>query len=58
MVTCLVMIVANAIAIQCIGYDCFQFPLAATKIMFLGGAFELIFEVRGFIKIYKRKDKE
>lgn len=50
----LFIIVANAVAVQCIGYDCFLFRKEALLLIPL----ELVFEFRGFIKIYKRKDKE
>jgi hypothetical protein len=48
------MVIANAVAVQCIGYDCFKFDIFAIALMPL----ELIFEIRGFIKIYKRKEKK
>jgi hypothetical protein len=48
----LFIVVANAVAVQCIGYDCLIFNKAALLLLPL----ELIFEVRGFIKIYKRKE--
>lgn len=46
------LLVANQVAIQCIGYDCFTFPREALLLIPL----ELVFEVRGFVKIFKRKD--
>jgi hypothetical protein len=58
MITTLILIVAQAVAIQCVGYDCIKINyFTAMEVIKLGGL-EMIFEVYGFIRIYKKKDKE
>lgn len=56
----LFILVANAVAIQCIGIEyagvsckAFSYPFAMDLVKF--GILELFFELRGFIKIYKEK---
>lgn len=56
MATVLFMVIANAISVQCIGTNCFQIPNSMMTDLGIAGAIELILEIRGFIRIYKRKD--
>ncbi len=56
MVTVLFLMIANAVAIQCIGTNCFPIPYKAMEVLVASGSLELILEIRGFIKIFKRKD--
>lgn len=49
--------IANAIAVQCIGYECFQIPYHSMDLFITAGTLELLLEIRGFIKIYRRKGK-
>lgn len=57
MLIALFLVVAQQIAIQCIGVDCQQMSYPVVKQLIEVGTLELIFEVYGFIKIYVRRDK-
>jgi hypothetical protein len=52
----LILIVAQAVAIQCIGYECSRIEYFPTMELIRAGVLELVFEVYGFIKIYRKKE--
>jgi hypothetical protein len=53
----LFILVANQVAIQCLGTDCQHVDYFLASQLIKAGTLELIFEVVGFIRIYVRRDK-
>lgn len=51
----LIILVANAIAVKCIGGNCFQIDYQSALEFIAIAGFELALEIRGFIKIFKNK---
>lgn len=54
----LILLVALSVAVECVDYTCTKVSYEAMKNLVRLGALELIFEVYGFIKIYKRAGEE
>ena len=56
MVVTLILLIANAVAVQCIGYDCMRIDYFQAVQLAKVGSLELIFEIMGFIRIYRKKE--
>ncbi len=53
----LIILVANQIAIQCLGTECSELSYPIVQGLIAAGTIELIYEIRGFIKVYAKKNK-
>lgn len=53
----LFILVANAVAVQCLGINCEQFDYKVALHLIEVGTLEIIFEIRGFVKIYVKNNK-
>ena len=58
MIISIYILVANAVAVHCLGYHCMRVNYFDIMNLVKAGAFELIFEVTGFVRIYAHRNRE